>query len=246
MRCISLRVNKLMKVNKNMNFFQNSKAMAVLRILPFAFCLALIAVYFLSGNEFSAEAILSYTPQSPLLAAAVLLLLYAMKSMSIVFPVLALCVASGYIFEPAAAVTVSLLGMAVSLTVSYWFGRFSGKGLVSKLTSKYPKLETVVKWQDGNDFFISFFLRVINSLPLDIVSMYLGASGITYAKYITASMLGAAPGVIAATIIGASITEPDSPAFVFSVAVTVALSVGSAVFYYFYKKVKQRNAHNFT
>ena len=225
-----------------MNFFKNKKLMTALRLLPFAVCLGLVAVYYFSGNEFSAEALLSYTPSSPLLAAGVLLLLFALKSISIVFPILVLCAVSGYIFDPVTAAAVSLMGMALSLTVSYAFGRFSGHGLVSELRLKYPKLETVMKWQDDNDFFIAFFLRIVNSLPLDIVSMYLGASGIPYGKYIAASMLGAAPGVIAATIIGGSISDPASPAFFCSVILTVALSAGSALFYCIYKRIKKRGA----
>lgn len=229
-----------------MDILNNKKLMTILRILPFAVCIALIAFYYLSGNEFSVEALLSYTPDNALLAALALLLLFAAKSMSIVFPVLVLCAVCGSLFEPVPAVLVSLIGMGVSLSVSYFFGKFSGGSLVDSLRAKYPKLEAVIKWQENNDFFVCFFLRVINSLPLDIVSMYLGASGIGYAKYISASMLGAAPGVIAAAVIGASISDPTSPAFIYSVLLTVLLSAGSALFYYMRSRTARRGVRHQT
>lgn len=223
-----------------MKLFENKKAMTVLRVLPFLVCAGLIAAYYFSGNDFTVEALLEYTPNSLVLTALMMMILYALKSLSIVFPIMVLCVAGGYLFDPIAAIILNLLGMGISLSVSYLFGWFSGKDFIDKLISTHPKLAAINRTQNENDFFVAFFLRIINSLPLDIVSMYLGASGMKYTRYIAASLAGAAPGVIAATVIGTSITDPTSPAFIFSVALTVALAVLSAAVYAIYKHRKNK------
>ena len=55
-----------------------------------AICLLLIAGYLLGKQEISVDTILSFTPQNPMKAAAVFLLLYAVKSATIFFPVIIL------------------------------------------------------------------------------------------------------------------------------------------------------------
>ncbi len=219
-----------------MKLFQNKKFMFFLRILPFLACIALIAGYYAAGNEFSAEAILSYTPDDPAAAAAVLLVLFAMKSLSIIFPVMALFIASGTVFGTYSALVINFAGMAVCMSVSYWFGRFSGREFIKSLTDGHPKLAAIVKWQESNDFFLCFFLRAVNSLPLDIVSMYFGAVKMPFLKYLISGLIGAAPGVAAATVLGGSISDPTSPAFIFSVVLTILIAAVSAAAYSVYKK----------
>lgn len=210
--------------------------MLAFRLVPFALCIAFIVIYIATGHEFTVDAILSYTPDTPALAAIILLLMYAAKSISIVFPILVLNIAGGCIFSTPAAILINALGTALCISLSYALGAIAGLDSVMKMTRKYKKFDTFMKWQRSNSFFVSFFLRIINSLPFDVVSMYLGAIRTPFLIYLTASLAGALPGVIAATIIGTSITDPSSPEFIFSVALTVLLSLASIAVYYVYKR----------
>lgn len=97
--------------------------------------------------------------------------------------------------------------------------------MVENLTSKYPKLKTVVDYQNGNPLYISFFMRTLNFLPGDAVSLFLGAVKIPFEVY----MLGTFPGVILATIFGANIKNPGSPAFWLSAVLLVMISVFSVL-----------------
>ena len=65
----------------------------------------------------TAEMILNYTPEQPLLAVAVLLLLYALKSVTVIFPISALQVAVGHLFDPLPAFLLNLLGLVITLTL---------------------------------------------------------------------------------------------------------------------------------
>ena len=99
--------------------------------------------------------------------------------------------------------------------------------MVENLTSKYPKLKTVVDYQNGNPLYISFFMRTLNFLPGDAVSLFLGAVKIPFEVYMLGGMLGTFPGVILATIFGANIKNPGSPAFWLSAVLLVMISVFS-------------------
>ena len=153
---------------------------------------------------------------------------------------LVLTITGGFLFPPAAAILVNSLGVLIALALPYWVGRVSGADLAEKLVKKYPKLAEVVSFQQGNALFLSFFLRVISCLPGDAVSMYLGAGKLPFPKYLLGSFLGTFPDIIAATLIGNSITDPSSPAFWASVLLTIAISAASFLLYFFWRKKKKR------
>ena len=113
------------------------------------------------------------------------------------------------------------------MALPYWMGRFSGASMVESLTAKYPKLKTVVDYQNGNCLYISFFMRTLNFLPGDAVSLFLGAEKIPFGTYMAGGVLGTLPGVILATIFGANIKNPKSPAFWLSAVLLVMISVFS-------------------
>ena len=173
------------------------------------------------------ERILRYTPEEPVKAALLMLGLYAVKSVSFIFPIAILQLAVGHLFATGTALLVNFLGRAVTLALPYWMGRFSGASMVESLTAKYPKLKTVVDYQNGNCLYISFFMRTLNFLPGDAVSLFLGAEKIPFGTYMAGGVLGTLPGVILATIFGANIKNPKSPAFWLSAVLLVMISVFS-------------------
>lgn len=224
-----------------MNPLKNNKLMLALRLTPALLCAVFLLRFLLSGQPFSVELILDYTPENPALAAITLLVMYAAKSMSVVFPLILLQLAGGYLFSPPVAILVNLMGMLICISLPYWVGRSSGTGAVDKLLEKHPKLASIVERQQNNDFFLSFFLRVVGFLPGDLVSMYLGSINVSFGPYLIASMLGALPSVISITLMGASITDPTSPLFLISAVLTAALALSSILIYYMYQKRVRRD-----
>lgn len=216
------------------------KFFALLRVVPLLLCIVLLAAYLLTEQDVTAQSILDYAPANPWLAAVFLLLLYAVKSLSVVFPLIVLNIAGGFLFPPVTAVLVNTLGVLIELTLPYWVGRVSRTNLAGKLMKKYPKLAEAVSFQQGNALFLSFFLRIISCLPGDAVSMYLGAVRLPFAKYLLGSFLGTFPGIITATLIGTSITDPSSPMFWISVLLTIAISVISFLIYFFWIRKKKQ------
>ena len=188
------------------------------KYLPAVLLLVLLLFCIRYREDLSVERILSYTPEEPVKAALLMLGLYAIAILQL---------AVGHLFSTGTALLVNFLGRAVTLALPYWMGRFSGASMVESLTAKYPKLKTVVDYQNGNCLYISFFMRTLNFLPGDAVSLFLGAEKIPFGTYMAGGVLGTLPGVILATIFGANIKNPKSPAFWLSAVLLVMISVFS-------------------
>ena len=150
------------------------------KYLPAVLLLVLLLFCIRYREDLSVEKILRYTPKEPVKAALLMLVFYAVKSVSFVFPIAILQLAVGHLFSTGTALLVNFLGRAVTLALPYWMGRFSGASMVESLTAKYPKLKTVVDYQNGNSLYISFFMRTLNFLPGDAVSLFLGAEKIPF------------------------------------------------------------------
>lgn len=212
---------------------------ALLKYIPIGLCLVCMTFFLLTQKNISVESILNYTPENTLLAIAMMLLLYAGKSMSIFFPMMLLQIVGGHLFSVPLALAVNIVGMFIILTLPYWVGYFSGTELIGKLMKKYPKLSIAVEYQQQECFFSSFFLRVISILPGDVVSMYFGATGMPFRTYLWGSALGTVPGVITSTLMGSTLDQPDSPLFLFSLLLTIFLSLLSLLIYHHYRKKKK-------
>ena len=90
----------------------------------------LITHRILTGGGITAEELLAYTPESPIMAALVMILFFLCKSLSIFFPVTVLCIASGLLFPLPAALLVVTIGLGLGTVV---MGVFDRKGLEAYL-----------------------------------------------------------------------------------------------------------------
>lgn len=223
---------------------KNKKIITFLKALPLIVCMIFIVLFLSSGNDITVQTVLSYTPESPFAAAIVILLLYALKSVSFVFPIAVLQIAAGHLFQTPAALFINFLGRVITLSIPYWVGRFSGSGMINNLQEKYPKIKEISDRQGQNPVFISFLLRTFCFLPGDAVSLYLGATRIPFPYYLTGGVLGTALGVVLATILGSSITEPGSPAFWLSASLMAFVAIISIIFYFRNIKKKAKEKHS--
>jgi len=215
---------------------------SVVRMLPILVCVSCTLAYILSGADLSVDTLLNFAPNNPVLAAAFLISLYAAKSLSIVFPVLVLNIAVGFLFPSGVALIINTVGMALELSVPYWVGRFSGTEYADKLCAKYPKFKEVVEYGHKNSYFMTFFLRAINCLPMDVVSIYFGACRINFVIYLVCSLVGMMPLYVFATLLGNNITDPTSPKFWMCIGATVAISAGSFFGYLLWRRSKKKHA----
>ncbi len=220
------------------------KATQALNLARVLIVLAIVGAgiyYFASGHEFSVEAVLNWTPENYLLATLFMLALYVMKSIAVFLPLMVLQIAVGLFFPTWAAILVNILGMMIELTIPYFLGRFLGLGAADKLFKKFPKVRGIVEGSRSR-FFTSYILRAVNMLPMDLVSMYLGSIAIPYPVYFAGSLLGALFGILAATFIGMSLTDPTSPMFILACVASCAVAGSSCLIYHFITKKKDMKA----
>jgi len=168
----------------------------------------------------------------------IFMLFYTIKSMTAFFPLVVIQIAVGTVFPVGMAILVNLAGLIIVSTVPFYEGAAVGSGIEEILTERYPWIGSLIKKQKDNSLFLSFFLRVINFLPGDIITMYLGASGMPYICNLAGGIAGQLPYMVLATVMGESIRTPDSPAFIISITLSAVLSLASILYIYLKKRNK--------
>lgn len=216
-----------------------SRLLTLLRYLPLAASVIFVIIYFCSGEPVTIEEILDYAPENHLLAALFLIFFYTVKSLAVFFPIIVLYIAGGCMFDAPIALLVNTIGFTCGILLEYFIGRVSGRSAADRLLAKHPRAAVYLGAKHENDFFVSFFLRIISLLPCDLVSLYLGAINVPLYKFLLGSLAGALPGLAAATLVGTSITDPASPVFIVSVILTVLLTLFSGAGYIIFIKKKR-------
>lgn len=186
-----------------------------------------LVVCFLNRDRFTVDGVLSYSPQNALLAAAFMLLLFALKSLSVFLFCGILFAADGLLFPLPAAVALNLLGAGIMVSLPYWLGRRLGKDQLDRIVQKYPRVEALRELRTEHEFIVSFAARAISILPSDVLSLYMGAAGTGYGKYLAGSVLGMLLPIVTFPIMGMNLTDPRSPAFLASLCVQAAASAAA-------------------
>lgn len=206
------------------------------------FWLVVIILCLIYRDEITVDSIVAFTPQNTFVAILVMLALFAVKSVSIFIYCGLLYAASGILFPLPLAILVNILGSVIMATIPFMIGKKAGTGLVNKLIARYPKLKFMKDIPNQNEFFMSFFVRIIGILPSDIVGMYLGASEIRFNRYITGTIIGMLPATVTFCIMGMRINDVTSPEFLLSLGFELCLMVVSTTAYALWmKKVKRKN-----
>lgn len=200
---------------------------------------AILVLCFLNREHFTVNGVLEYTPENPILAAAFMMFLFALKSLSVFIFSGFLFIANGILFPLPSAIMLNVLGACIMISLPYWVGKQVGKGVIDHIVRKYPKAEALKGIRTNHDFIFSFVTRAINILPSDILSLYMGAIGTGYKEYLAGSILEMLLPVITYPIMGTNITNPKSPAFLISLGIQVLVSAISIGSYCLYRKKKQ-------
>ena len=206
-------------------------------------CLVLIAVAVLllhDRNPITAEQLMDWQPENLFVAAVLLLLLFAVKSMLVFVPILIPQILVGHLYPGCAAFGLNLLGLVVVMSVPHAIGRRLGGEKLTKVLQRYPKLEGILKLQQENALALSFMLRACAVPPADIVTMYLGATGMPLHINVLGGVLGALPAMVMTTFLGANIQDPSSPAFWQALGLNVGWIVLSALGFWLFHKLTPR------
>lgn len=98
------------------------------------------------------------------------------------------------------------------------------KELLTKKTAKALRVRP-----SGFGLFQTLLVFSLSPFPKKAFGKICGREGIGYPLYLPASLLGALPGMTSATLLGMSLSDPASPAFFLSLALTITVTVVSLI-----------------
>ena len=187
----------------------------------------LILIVVVNRNKITADLIINYTPSNLFLAALVMLLLFALKTMSVFFYSGILYTVSGLIFPLPVAVLVNALGLVVMIAEGYLNGRFLGSDLVGTVSEKYPKIVPILKLEDKRPFLFTLLLRMMKIINFDMGSMYMGATRAAFVPYAAASFLTVVPELILFAVVGKGISDLSAGNVFVAVIIYAAITIAS-------------------
>ena len=207
---------------------QNKKKLQkIIKYAALAVWAILIIIVVANRSRITADVITNYTPSNLFLAAVVMLLLFALKTMSVFFYSGILYTASGLIFPLPVAVLVNALGLVVMISEGYLNGRFLGSDLVGTVSEKYPKIKPILKLEDRKPFLFTLLLRMMKIINFDMGSMYMGATKAKFVPYAGASFLTVVPELVIFAVVGKGISDLSAGNIIGAGIVYAAITIAS-------------------
>ena len=163
-------------------------------------------------------------------------LLFCGKTASVFIPIMIPQILAGHLYPRDIALLINLLGLVIVMSIPYWIGKGLGRAKMEHLLQKYPKIQSILKAQDENKMAFSFMLRACCVPPADMVTMYLGATGMPYLTNVIGGTLASFPSMVLTTFLGANIRNPESPAFWKALGLNVAWVILSGLGFYLFRK----------
>ena len=200
------------------------------RIATAVIWLTILVLWIINRELFTVDGLRNSTPDKMLPAILCMLLIFALKSMSIFIYSGILFTVSGLLFPVPVAILVNILGTVIMVSIPYFIGNRTGYDAVDNILKNHPKMNGAHNIRKENDFKFTLFVRMMGILPSDIVSLYMGAVGVKFDKYLIGCVLGFLPSVITFPIMGMSVKDMKNPAFWISAVIEVTAMIISLFF----------------
>lgn len=175
------------------------KLIKVLQIAAVLFMLSMVAVMLVVMNKFdinieNAAELSSYITGGTLTVALIIIAFTVIKSFALVFPPAVIFAVSGILFENVwVAILVNFIGVALSMILPYYLGRFTGKELLDTLKGRFPKIKKLDDFAGKNEFMVVYVVKAAGVVPSDLMNIIYGAMNINFWKFFIASNLGMLP-----------------------------------------------------
>lgn len=137
-------------------------------------------------------------------APAIYLLVYGQPVVPL--PASVLTITGGLAFGPAWGTLAALVGATIRACTEFLVARLLGREAVAKLLK--GRVAALDQRIGEHGFQTVLLIRLIPSLPFDMLNYGLGFSRVRFAPYLVASFLGMIPGSFAYVYLGYSLTDP--------------------------------------
>ena len=209
-------------------------------ILMLVFMVGAALFLLTSGDSLTAEGIYErLSGSNRIVTALLIILLFAIKSMTVFVLYNIPVAAAGLLFPFWEALIINLIGTAICVSLPYFIGRSQAGGpLVKKALEKNAVPRRISESEREYSFALSLILRVL-SLPSDLLGLFLGSMKISYPVFFISSMLGITPGMVWVTLLGGAAVGRGTPAFWVMLGIdAVMICIAFFVFRRKYGKIK--------
>ncbi len=171
-----------------------------------------------------------------------LMLFFVIKAAFPVLPNSALFIIAGVVFDRPVALLINVAGIALQMTLRYYYGVHRPGGYAHRMVERQERIQQILKKNENGSIPLLFIFRLLPNFPINTVSQLYGSMGCGYAEYIFVSLLGILPKLTMYTLLGNSVFDPFSPAFLVPLALLLLFSVSSVLLYwhFVYSKKKKR------
>ncbi len=207
------------------------KLIKTLQIAAAVFMLSMVAAMLLLMNKFdinveNAAELSSYITGGTLTVALIIIAFTVIKSFALVFPPAVIFAVSGILFENVwTAVLVNFIGVALSMILPYYLGKFTGRDLLDTLKTRFPKIKKLDDFAGKNEFMVVYVVKAAGVIPSDLMNVIYGAMNVNFFKFFLASNLGMLPFNILFSLLGnkGDLSNPYSLLYVLPIPVFVVI-----------------------
>ena len=211
----------------NALFPGSSRRSLGVRIFMLCMWAAAVVFFWMHRDCLSVDGVLRITPRSMVLAVLLMLGLFALKSFSVVIHAGLLYAVSGILFPLPMAILVNVLGTLLMAALSYGFGKRLGGGNIDRIVEAHRNAVVLRQLRRENTFVYTAVTRLINLLPFDVISAYLGAMETPLIPYLLGSAAGMAASCVLFPLMGAYLVNIRSPRFFVSAALEAVILLAS-------------------
>lgn len=144
------------------------------------------------------------------------------------FPVAVLALAGGLLFGLWWGSVYTFIGAVLNCALMFLLARYVGRSQVQRLVEQKlsPQWQRRLQMADGKEgFLLLIILRLIPTVPYNLINYTFGLTGISFSSYLLASAIGIIPGTFAFINIGDKTLEAGSPSFWIAIGLLVLLLV---------------------
>ena len=166
---------------------------------------------------------------------------YLVKSVLFILPASLIYISIGMAFNTGTACLISLVGIILEVTVTYYLGLFLGGDYEINLLKKSNPGKKILDMKLNENFPTLLGIRALPVFPIDFVSLFWGASKCRFPRYFIASVVGIMPRVVLFTILGDGIYD-YIPIHLIIKLIIIAIPIGAIIYLVkYFIRVKKQN-----
>lgn len=218
-------------MEKTTNKKKNEKLIRALQILSAVFMLFMVVAMLVLMKKFNinidnAAEFATYIKGGTLTVALIIIAFTVVKSFALVFPPAVIFAVSGLLIDNLAlAIFINFIGVALSMILPYYLGRFTGKDMLDTLKERFPKIKKLDDFAGKNEFMVVYVVKASGVVPSDLMNVVYGAMNINFMKYFIASNIGMLPFNILFTLLAnkGDLSNPYSLLYIIPIPVFVVI-----------------------